>query len=282
MRGGGGIAKPAVLVVDDEAKILDILRSYLERSGYQALTAQSGREGLAVLERNHVSLLLLDLMLPDIPGEEICRRIREESDHPGLPIIMMTAKIEERDIIRGLNMGADDYVAKPFSPRELMARVAAALRRAGASGAAGSSGSGGREGRGEAHRSEGQWSEGPRSEKLRLEKPRLEKPRLEKPVLISDALRVDMENRRVSMDGADLPLTPNEYRILALLMSRPQKIFTRDEIIENIKDNDYDGFDRTIDSHIKNLRQKIRDDPKSPKYIVTVYGMGYRFGGVVQ
>jgi DNA-binding response OmpR family regulator len=265
MRAEGGLAKPAVLVVDDEVKILEILKSYLERSGYQALTAQSGREGLAALERNQVSLLLLDLMLPDIPGEEICRRIREESDHPGLPIIMMTARIEERDIIRGLNMGADDYVTKPFSPRELMARVAAALRRASASGTAGSagSGSGGRDGRGEAQ----QWSERLRSER---------------PVLICDALRIDTENRRVSMEGADLPLTPNEYRILALLMSWPQKIFTRDEIIENIKDNDYDGFDRTIDSHIKNLRQKIRDDPKAPKYIVTVYGMGYRFGGVVQ
>jgi DNA-binding response OmpR family regulator len=242
MSGEAGGAKPAVLVVDDESKILDVVKSYLERSGYLALTAQTGREALAVLERERVSLLLLDLMLPDIPGEEICRRIREESEHPELPIIMMTAKIEERDIIRGLNLGADDYVAKPFSPRELMARVAASLRRAGVSGSA----------------------------------------MPEKAVLMSDSLRVDTENRRVSMDGADLPLTPNEYRILVLLMSRPQKIFTRDEIIENIKDNDYDGFDRTIDSHVKNLRQKIRDDPKSPKYIVTVYGMGYRFGGVVR
>jgi DNA-binding response OmpR family regulator len=233
--------KPTVLVVDDELKILEIVKSYLERNGYRALTAKNGREALAMLQKDEVSLVLLDLMLPDLPGEELCRRVREESD---LPIIMMTAKVEEQDIIRGLNMGADDYVTKPFSPRELMARVSAALRRSAFSGAA--------------------------------------KPGAARPVLSCDALRVDTENRRVSLAGADLPLTPNEYRILALLMSRPQKIFTRDEIIESIKTDEYDGFDRTIDSHVKNLRQKIQDDSKSPKYIVTVYGMGYRFGGDVQ
>jgi DNA-binding response OmpR family regulator len=225
-------------VVDDEPKILDIVRSYLEKNGYRALTARTGKEALAVLQSNKVALMLLDLMLPDLPGEELCRRVRArtvcaESD---MPIIMMTAKVDEESIIHGLRIGADDYVTKPFSPRQLMARVEAALRRAG---------SGPVEGR----------------------------------VMVWDGLSVDTENRRVSKNGAAVTLTPNEYRILALLMSRPQKIFTRDEIIENIKSDEYDGFDRTIDSHIKNLRQKIEDDTRNPRYVLTVYGMGYRFGG---
>jgi DNA-binding response OmpR family regulator len=146
----------------------------------------------------------------------------------------MTAKVDEESIIHGLQIGADDYVTKPFSPRQLMARVAAALRRSNA---------GPSEGR----------------------------------VLSIGPFVVDTGNRRASKDGAALSLTPNEYRILALLMSRPHKIFTRDEIISGIKNDEYDGFDRTVDSHIKNLRQKIEDDPRNPQYILTVYGMGYRF-----
>jgi DNA-binding response OmpR family regulator len=220
-------------VVDDEPKILDVVRSYLEKNGYRALTAKNWKEALAALRDNKVALMLLDLMLPDLSGEELCRRVRAESD---MPIIMMTAKVDEESIIHGLRIGADDYVTKPFSPRQLMARVDAALRRAGG---------GPTEGR----------------------------------VMAWDGLSVDTENRRVSKNGAALTLTPNEYRILALLMSRPQKIFTRDEIIENIKNDEYDGFDRIIDSHIKNLRQKIEDDTRNPRYVLTVYGMGYRFGG---
>jgi DNA-binding response OmpR family regulator len=146
---------------------------------------------------------------------------------------MVTAKIDEEDIIRGLNMGAEDYVTKPFSPRQLAARVTAALRRGG-SAAAGKCISGG-------------------------------------------GLRLDTEERRVSRNGEALSLTKDEYSILELLMSRPAKIFTRDEIIENIKGEDYGGFDRSIDTHIKNLRQKLGDDPRAPRYILTVYGMGYRF-----
>ena len=222
----------SVLVVDDEPKILEILRSYLEKNGYRALTAKNGKEALAALQTNTVSLMLLDLMLPDLSGEELCRRVRSESD---MPIIMMTARVDEESIIHGLQIGADDYVTKPFSPRQLMARVAAALRR---------SGTGALEGR----------------------------------VFSAGALTVDTGNRRASKNGAALSLTPNEYRILALLMSRPHKIFTRDEIISGVKTDGYDGFDRTIDSHIKNLRQKIEDDARNPRYILTVYGMGYRFG----
>jgi DNA-binding response OmpR family regulator len=224
---------PLVLVVDDEEKILDIVASYLERSGYRALRARTGREGMTLFRQHPVSLILLDLMLPDFSGEELCRKVRAGAD---IPIIMMTAKVDEESIIHGLNIGADDYVTKPFSPRQLMARVQAALRRSGGA-------------------------------------------PVKNHVLTAGDLLVDTGNRRVSRGDAEVVLTPHEFKILSLLMSRPQKIFTRDEIIAGIKSDDYDGFDRAIDSHIKNLRQKIGDDSKSPRYIHTVYGMGYRFSG---
>jgi DNA-binding response OmpR family regulator len=223
--------KPVVLVVDDEAKILELIRSYLGINGYTPLCAQNGREGLKLFEQNPVSLVLLDLMLPDVPGEEVCRKIREISQ---APIIMLTAKVEEEDIIRGLKMGADDYITKPFSPRQLMARVEAALRRSG----------GGKTGT----------------------------------ILSYAGLTIDTENRAVSLNGEALGLTRDEYNILTLLMSRQPKIFTRDEILESIKGGEYDGFDRSIDTHIKKLRAKLGDDPRAPGYITTVYGMGYRFG----
>ncbi|GHV41764.1 DNA-binding response regulator [Spirochaetia bacterium] len=225
-----------VLVVDDEPKILDIVRSYLEKSGYRAICAGTGKEAMTLLKSHTVSLILLDLMLPDFTGEELCRKVRAVSD---VPIIMMTAKVDEESIIRGLNLGADDYVTKPFSPRQLMARVAAALRRSGTGGEIG-------------------------TQKNRI--------------LSAGDLVVDQKNRRVSRKGEDLALTPNEYKILTLLMSSPRKIFTREEIISGVKSDEYDGFDRAVDSHIKNLRQKIEADSKSPRYILTVYGMGYRFG----
>jgi DNA-binding response OmpR family regulator len=171
-------------------------------------------------------------MLPDFSGEEFCRRIREVSD---IPVIMITAKVEEENIIHGLNIGADDYVTKPFSPRQLMARVEAGLRRTGNSGA----------------------KDG---------------------CLQYGGLTVDRERRSVSLRGEPLSLTRDEYNILTLLMSRQAKIFTRDEILNSIKGEDNISFDRAVDTHIKNLRAKIGDDPKAPKYIVTVYGMGYRFG----
>jgi DNA-binding response OmpR family regulator len=223
--------KPAILIVDDEVKILDIVKSYLENSGYRTLTAVNGRDALRLLSNETVSLVLLDLMLPDISGEEICKKVRAVSD---IPVIMMTAKIEEEHIIHGLNIGADDYITKPFSPRQLVARVAAVLRRSEDAGPVGR-------------------------------------------VYSFGALTVDTANRQVSKNGAPVGLTANEYKILSLLISRPQKIFTRDEILTAVKTDDYDAFDRTIDVHVKNLRQKIEDDPKMPVYILTVYGMGYRF-----
>jgi DNA-binding response OmpR family regulator len=182
--------------------------------------------------RNPVSLILLDLMLPDFSGEEFCRQVRRVSN---IPIIMITAKVEEEDIIRGLKIGADDYVTKPFSPRQLMARVYAALRRSGT---------------GEGHED----------------------------FLFHRDLRADTEKRIVRRKGEPLNLTRDEYHILILLMSHKTKVFTREEILDAIKGSGYDGFDRSVDTHIKKLRAKIEDDPRTPEYIITVYGMGYRLG----
>jgi DNA-binding response OmpR family regulator len=224
--------RQTVLVVDDEVKILELVKSYLEANGYAALCAKTGREGMECFEKNQVSLILLDLMLPDFSGEELCKRVRQESD---VPIIMLTARVGEESIIRGLKIGADDYVTKPFSPRQLMARVQAALRRSGGKRTPGN-------------------------------------------LLSCGELCADTEERVVSRNGKPLSLTRDEYNILTLLMSRPAKIFTREEILEAIKGFDYEGFDRSVDTHIKKLRAKIEDDPKSPEYIITVYGMGYRLG----
>jgi DNA-binding response OmpR family regulator len=222
--------KKTVLAVDDEPKILELLKSYLEMNGFTALCAKNGREGMALFEQNPVSLILLDLMLPDFSGEEFCKKIREASD---VPIIMITAKVDEASIIHGLNIGADDYVCKPFSPRQLMARVQSVLRRSG--------------------------------EKAGV-------------ILSFKDLMIDTEKRIVFKDGKEISLTRDEYSILSLLMSRQAKIFTREEILEAVKGDDFDGFDRAVDTHIKKLRAKIGVDSKASQYIVTVYGMGYRLG----
>jgi DNA-binding response OmpR family regulator len=220
--------RPAVLAVDDEPQILEILKSYLEMNGCRALCAGNGREGMALFEEQGADLILLDLMLPDFSGEEFCRQVRRGSR---VPIIMITAKVDEESIIRGLNTGADDYVCKPFSPRQLMARVQAALRRSGAESGGG--------------------------------------------LLRYGDLVMDTGRRGVSRNGEMIALTRDEYHILALLMSRPAKIFTRDEILEAVKGDDFEGFDRSVDSHIKRLRAKISG---GQRYITTVYGMGYRLG----
>jgi DNA-binding response OmpR family regulator len=226
-------SKEPVLVIDDEPKILSLIKSYLEINGYTAFCAGNAREGMELFEKHNISLILLDLMLPDFSGEEFCKKVRQVSD---VPIIMITAKVEEEDIIKGLNIGADDYVTKPFSPRQLMARVQAVLRRR----------SGGREKTGG--------------------------------LLFCGDLVVDTEKRIVSRNGEALALTRDEFSILTLLMSREAKIFSREEILDAVKGDDYDGFDRSVDSHIKRLRAKIGDDPRAPRYIQTVYGIGYRMG----
>jgi DNA-binding response OmpR family regulator len=233
--------KKTVLVVDDEPKILELIKSYLEKNGFNALCAKNGREGMTLFEQNPVSLILLDLMLPDFSGEELCKKIRQASD---VPIIMITARVDETSIIHGLNIGADDYVCKPFSPRQLMARVQAALRRSGRADSAGTNSGDEKAGTFFSYKD----------------------------------ITIDTEKRIVCRSGEALALTRDEYNILTLLMSRQAKIFTRDEILGAVKGDDFDGFDRTVDTHIKKLRAKIGDDSKAPQYIVTVYGMGYRLG----
>ncbi len=229
-------AKKTILVVDDEANLVEVVKSYLENSGYSVFAAYNGEEALRLFDKVNPSLVVLDLMLPDIQGEEVCYTLRRKSR---VPIIMLTAKSGEEDILNCLNMGADDYVTKPFSPRQLVARVAAMLRRA-------------------------------ESEPVPI------------PNMISynngDLVINDM-NYEVKKAGRSIYLTRLEYQVLMTLVRHSDKVLTRDELIGIVMGNDFDGYDRAIDSHIKNLRQKIENDIKKPEYILTVYGVGYRFGG---
>jgi DNA-binding response OmpR family regulator len=225
-----------ILVVDDEVKIVAVVKSYLNNSGYEVFEAYSGKQVLEQFEKVNPSLVILDLMLPDMTGEDICRQIRKQSR---VPIIMLTAKVEEEDILKGLDIGADDYITKPFSPRQLVARVNALLRRVS-----------------------------------------------DDPVLLINSqafndndLVIDNLSHDVKKNGKSVNLTPNEYKILLTMIKYPKKTFTREELISMALGEDFDGFDRTVDSHIKNLRQKIETDSKNPKYILTVHGIGYRFGG---
>ncbi|HYE83616.1 MAG TPA: response regulator transcription factor [Clostridia bacterium] len=225
-----------ILVVDDEEKITEVVKSYLEKSGFKVYCAYSGNEAMELFERVNPKLIVLDLMLPDMSGEDICRSIRKKSR---VPIIMLTAKVEEESILNGLGIGADDYVTKPFSPRQLVARVIALLRR-----------------------SEDEIM--PLSNVLSFN---------------DGELLIDSIRHEVKKDGQIVNLTPNEFKILMSLLKYPQKAFTRDELVFLVLGEDYEGYDRTIDTHVKNLRQKIEPDFKAPKYILTVYGVGYKFGG---
>jgi DNA-binding response OmpR family regulator len=225
-----------ILVVDDEEKIVEVVRSYLENSGYTVYAAFSGSQALEMYEKLNPSLIILDLMLPDLSGEEICRKIRRRSS---VPIIMLTAKVEEEDVLQGLDIGADDYVTKPFSPKQLVARVGAILRRVS----------------GETIPLSGVLS------------------------FNDGALVVDTLKHEVRKGQNIINLTPIEYKLLSTLVKHPAKVFTRDELIVLVFGEDFEGYDRTVDTHIKNLRQKIEDDSKNPQYILTVHGIGYRFGG---
>lgn len=225
-----------ILVVDDEEKIVEVVRSYLESSGYTVYAAFSGSQALEMYEKINPSLIILDLMLPDLSGEEICRKIRRRSS---VPIIMLTAKVEEEDVLKGLDIGADDYVTKPFSPRQLVARVGAILRRVS----------------GETIPLSGVLS------------------------FNDGALVVDTLKHEVRKGQNIINLTPIEYKLLSTLVKHPAKVFTRDELIVLVFGEDFEGYDRTVDTHIKNLRQKIEDDSKNPQYVLTVHGIGYRFGG---
>lgn len=225
-----------ILVVDDEVKIVEVVKSYLENRGYLVCEAYSGKEALYKFERENPALIILDLMLPDMTGEEICKTIRKKSR---VPIIMLTAKAEEEDVLIGLNIGADDYVIKPFSPRQLVARVEAVLRRASDAAV-------------------------PLSNIISFN---------------NDELVINTLKYEIKRNGKIINLTPNEYKLLLTMVKYPDKAFTREELIYMGLGEDFDGYDRTIDTHIKNIRQKIEPDPKNPKYILTIHGIGYRFGG---
>lgn len=224
-----------VLVVDDEYKIVEAVKAYLEHAGYEVYTAADGNEAMELFRRIGPDLLILDLMLPGLSGEEICHQIRKQSR---IPIIMLTAKVLESDTINGFHMGADDYVTKPFRPRELVARAGSLLRRCSASA--------------EPLYDVMSWDHG--------------------------ALTVNFTSMDITCQGEPVNLTPNEYKILSALIRYPKKVFTREELINSALGIEYEGFERTIDSHIKNLRSKIEPDTANPRYIRTVRGIGYRFG----
>ncbi|MGN1345611.1 MAG: response regulator transcription factor [Eubacteriales bacterium] len=227
---------PVVLVVEDEPMIREAVVSYLEKQGCRVFSAGDGGEALSVFKREAITFVILDLMLPDMSGEEVCAAIRGKSR---VPVIMLTAKTQEEDVLNGLRIGADDYVTKPFSLKQLYARMNAVLRR-----------------------SAGDL-----------------KPLAEKYSWNDDDLRVDFEHNEVYKKGRRLALTPVEWKILSAFLRHPQKIYTREELITLAFGPDFDGYDRVIDTHIKNLRKKVEDDSRRPVYVKTVHGVGYRFGG---
>jgi len=220
-----------ILVVDDEKRILSLLQAYLEQQGFLVTTATNGKEAIFIARHEKPDLIILDIMMPEMDGYEFMRQHRKERE---TPIILLTAKVEEDDKVIGLELGADDYVTKPFSPRELTSRVRAVLRRTG--------------------------QDLPHTEVLRL-----------------GGVILDREGHLVTVDGAIVDLTPSEFDLLAALMSSPGRTFTRLELLDQIQDTAFVGYARTIDVHIKNLRAKLEDNPRQPRYIETVYGIGYRF-----
>jgi len=223
-----------VLIVEDERKLRDFIRSYLERAGFTVLSTGSGAEALTLATDAAPDLVILDLGLPDVPGETVARELRTLSK---VPILMLTARVTEEDRIRGFELGADDYVTKPFSPRELVLRVQAILRRGGPSAEA-----------------QGVASYG------------------------GAALVIDEPRRTVTVRGAQAQLTPTEWGILAALATVPGRVYSRFELINKVRGYEFEGYERTVDSHVKNLRRKIEEDPGDPRIIVTVLGGGYRLG----
>jgi two-component system alkaline phosphatase synthesis response regulator PhoP len=222
-----------ILVVDDEARITQLARDYLEHAGYRVLTAGDGTSALALARSEKPDLLVLDLGLPGLDGLDITRALRRDTS---LPIIMLTARGEESDKLIGLELGADDYMVKPFSPKELVARARAVLRRSEA--AAGSTG-----------------SETVRAADITLDVPRM----------------------KVSVSGRPVELTPTEFQLLAALAAQPGRIFTRAQLLDTVRGVAFESYERAVDAHIKNIRRKIEPDPRQPRYILTVYGVGYKF-----
>jgi two-component system, OmpR family, alkaline phosphatase synthesis response regulator PhoP len=231
------MANKKVLVVDDDVKIVALVKLYLNRDGYIVLTAYDGKEALRLARESHPDLIVLDIMLPGMDGLEVCRALRAES---AIPIILLTAKTTEQDRVVGLDLGADDYVTKPFSPKELAARVRAVLRRT-------------------------------PDETLQLGPEELH----------FGNLTVNFPKHEAYLTGKALNLTPVEFKLLGVLIREPNRVFSRAQLIEKVLGYDFDGFDRTIDVHILNLRRKLEPDATHPKFIKTVYGSGYKFTGGV-
>ena len=220
-----------ILVVDDEPKIVKQAQDYLQRGGYRVVTAGDGTTAMAVARHERPDLIVLDLNLPGLDGLDVCRALRRESD---VPIIMLTARVEETDRLIGLELGADDYITKPFSPRELVARVRAVLRRV----------QGG----------------------------------VRTPGLIrAGDLEIDLHGHRLTRAGEPIRLTRSEFNLLATLAQHPGQTFTRAQLLDRLHGVAYDGYDRSVDAHIKNLRRKLEANPVEPRYVLTVYGVGYKF-----
>ncbi|RDU37771.1 DNA-binding response regulator [Neobacillus piezotolerans] len=226
-----------ILIVDDEKMIIEVLEAYLEREGYAIAKADNGVDALKMARSENPDLIILDLMLPDISGEEVCRLVRKESE---VPILMLTAKSGEDDKINGIVMGADDYVTKPFSPREVVVRVQAILRRA----------------------------------KKSVEK--------SSKLQFKGGLSIDTGKKEVTINGELVNLTPIEYKLLTNMAENPGRVYSRMDLLEKIQDEGmfYEGYERSVDTHIKNLRKKIELDSRQPQFVVTVFGMGYKFGGI--
>lgn len=223
-----------ILVVDDEQNIVNVVKAYLEKEGFEVVTAMDGEAALKMFNNETIHLIVLDLMLPKVTGEEVCRRIRTASN---VPIIMLTAKVDEDNKIEGISIGADDYLTKPFSVRELVVRVRALLRRS----------------------------------------YRDVTPMADILIFNNGDLEIDIKKMVVKKKDETVGLTTNEFKVLTILLTNPGQVFSREQLVEKAFGMDYEGFDRTVDTYIKNIRQKIEDNPKEPKYITTVYGMGYKF-----
>ena len=219
-----------ILIVDDEKRLVSLVESYLIQEGYRVATAYNGKEALAVAQKENPDLIILDIMMPEMNGYDFMRAHRAQHD---TPIIMLTAKVEDDDKIIGLELGADDYVVKPFKPRELMARVRNVLRRAGKSEPVG------------------------------------------KTLKVADIV-LDRDSREVLVGERSIDLTPSEFDLLAALMGAPGRVFSRLDLLDVIQGVRYEGYERTIDTHVKNLRAKVEEDPRKPRHIETVYGVGYR------
>ncbi|MDN4525513.1 response regulator transcription factor [Fictibacillus fluitans] len=224
-----------ILIIDDEEKILEVISTYLRKNGYKTIEASTGQEALRHMKNNHIDFVILDLMLPDMSGEEVCTSIRQEA---GVPILMLTAKVKENERINGLSLGADDYMLKPFSPRELVMRVKAILRRV-------------------------------NENDLLADQISYE----------GGKLAIDANSQEVFVNQSPVNLTKIEYKALLVFARHPNRTFSREELVEKVLGFNYEGESRTIDQHIKNLRQKIETNPKQPKYIQTVFGVGYKFKG---